>query len=227
MMVEPTTGPDSDAAAPVIRAAIVEDLPDMREGLTLLIEETDGYRCTGSYESVEEAIEGIGSDPPDVVLMDIGLPGMSGIEGVRVLKERNPSLQFVMLTVYEDDERIFQALCAGANGYLLKKTPPDQILARLAEAVEGGSPMSPEVARRVIEVFHRIRPPRQADHDLTPQETRMLKLLVDGHNYRSAASELGVSINTVATHIKHIYSKLQVHSKSEAVARALRDGLIG
>jgi DNA-binding NarL/FixJ family response regulator len=218
-MVEPTTG--------VIRAAIVEDLPDMREGLTLLIDETEGYRCTGSYESVEEALEGIGADPPDVVLMDIGLPGMSGIEGVRVLKERNPSLQFVMLTIYEDDERIFQALCAGANGYLLKKTPPDQILERVAEAVGGGSPMSPEVARRVIEVFHRVRPPRRAEHDLTPQEVRLLKLFVDGHNYRSAASELNVSVNTVATHIKHIYSKLQVHSKSEAVARALRDGLIG
>ena len=225
-MPDPSTEEASGTAARVIKAAVVEDLPDMREGLTLLIEETDGYRCTGSFESVEEALEGIGSDLPDVVLMDIGLPGMSGIEGVRVLKERNPTLQFVMLTIYEDDERIFQALCAGANGYLLKKTPPDQILERLAEAVGGGSPMSPEVARRVIEVFHRIRPPRRAEHDLTPQETRLLKLFVDGHNYRSAASELGVSVNTVATHIKHIYSKLQVHSKSEAVARALRDGLI-
>jgi DNA-binding NarL/FixJ family response regulator len=130
-----------------------------------------------------------------------------------------------MLTVYDDDERIFDALCAGASGYLLKKTPPARLLDSLREAVEGGAPMSPEVARRVITLFQRVRPPDRADYDLTPHETRILKMLVDGHNYRSAARELDVSVNTVAFHVKRIYEKLQVHSKSEAVAKAIRNGL--
>ena len=167
---------------------------------------------------MEAALPAIGSDPPDVVLTDIGLPGMSGIEGVRILKERHPDLQFLMLSVYEDDERIFEAICAGASGYLLKKTPPARLLESLRETVEGGSPMSPEIARRVITLFRKFRPSERAETDLTPHEVRILKLLVEGHHYKSAATELGVSVNTIATHIKHIYDKLQVHSKSEAVA---------
>jgi DNA-binding NarL/FixJ family response regulator len=214
------------AAGEVIRVAIVEDLRDTREGLALLIDGTEGYRCTGAYRSMEQALSAIQVDPPDVVLTDIGLPGMSGIEGVRILKEKHPSLQFLMLSVYEDDERIFKAICAGASGYLLKKTPPARLLESLRETVEGGSPMSPEIARRVITLFRKFRPPERAETDLTPHEVRILKLLVQGHHYKSAASELGVSVNTIATHIKHIYEKLQVHSKSEAVARALLDGLI-
>ena len=213
-------------AGEVIRVAIVEDLRDTREGLALLIDGTEGYRCTGAYRSMEAALPAIQADPPDVVLTDIGLPGMSGIEGVRILKEKHPSLQFLMLSVYEDDERIFKAICAGASGYLLKKTPPARLLESLRETVEGGSPMSPEIARRVITLFRKFRPPERAETDLTPHEVRILKLLVQGHHYKSAAAELGVSVNTVATHIKHIYEKLQVHSKSEAVARALLDGLI-
>lgn len=210
----------------IIRVAIVEDLKDTREGLALLIDGTEGYACTGAYRSMEAALAPIGNDPPDVVLTDIGLPGMSGIEGVRILKKRHPSLQFLMLSVYEDDERIFEAICAGASGYLLKKTPPARLLDSLRETVEGGSPMSPEIARRVITLFRMFRPPERAETNLTPHEVRILKLLVEGHHYKSAAAELGVSVNTIATHIKHIYEKLQVHSKSEAVARALRDALI-
>jgi DNA-binding NarL/FixJ family response regulator len=209
-----------------IRVAIVEDLRDTREGLSLLIGGTEGYECTGSYRSVEEALALMARDLPEVVLMDIGLPGMSGIDGIRILKKRHPSIQFLMLSVYDDDERIFDALCAGATGYLLKKTPPARLLEYLREAVEGGSPMSPEVARRVIALFRQVRPPETAEHDLTPHETRILTLLVEGHNYRSAAEELRVSVNTIATHIKHIYEKLHVHSKSEAVAKALRSGLV-
>ena len=131
-----------------------------------------------------------------------------------------------MLTIYDDDERIFDALCAGACGYLLKKTPPAKLLEGLREAVDGGSPMSPEVARRVIALFRDIRPPERADYELTPHETRLLKLLVEGHNYKTAALELNVSINTISFHMRHIYEKLQVHSKSEAVAKALRDRLV-
>lgn len=210
----------------VIRAAIVEDRRDIREGLSLLIGGTDGFECTGSYRSMEEALPRLEQAAPDVALVDIGLPGMSGIEGIRLLKERHPGLHLIVLTVYDDDDRIFQALCAGASGYLLKKTQPARLLESLREAVAGGGPMSPEVAHRVIELFRRIRPPAKAEYDLTPHETRILRLLVDGHNYKTAAREVNVSVNTIAFHIKHIYEKLQVHSKTEAVAKALRSGLL-
>jgi DNA-binding NarL/FixJ family response regulator len=175
---------------------------------------------------MEDALAGIGDELPQVVLVDIGLPGMSGIEGIRLLKERHPEMNLLVLTVYDDDDRIFDALCAGATGYLLKKTPPDRLLESLREAVAGGSPMSPEIARRVINLFQRVRIPKKVDYGLTPHETRILNLLVEGHNYRTAAAQLNVSVNTVAFHIKSIYEKLQVHSKSEAVAKALRDGLL-
>jgi len=211
---------------PAIKVAIIEDRRDIREGLAVLINGTDGYRCANAFRSMEEALETIDRDLPDVVLADIGLPGMSGIEGIRILKERHPALPMLMLTVYNDDERIFDALCAGACGYLLKNTPPARLLASLEEAVMGGSPMSPEIARRVVTLFRDIRPPEKADHELTPHETRLLKMLVDGHNYKTAAKELAVSVNTISFHMRHIYEKLQVHSKSEAVSKALRHRLI-
>jgi DNA-binding NarL/FixJ family response regulator len=211
----------------VIKVAIIEDRREIREGLAMLIGGTPGYSCTGSYRSMEDALPRIAvPDLPHVALCDIGLPGMSGIEGMRILKERFPNLLLLMLTVYDDDERIFDALCAGACGYLLKKTPPLRLLESLKEVVTGGSPMSPEVARRVIALFRDIRPPERADYELTPHETRLLKLLVEGHNYKTAALELKVSVNTVSFHMRHIYEKLQVHSKSEAVAKALRDRLV-
>ena len=162
----------------------------------------------------------------NVALVDIGLPGMSGIEGMRLLKDRHGDLLMLMLTVYNDDERIFDALCAGACGYLLKNTPPARLLASLEEVVMGGSPMSPEIARRVVTLFKHVHPPEKADYQLTPHEMRLLKLLVDGHNYKTAAKELGVSVNTISFHMRRIYDKLQVHSKSEAVAKALRHRLV-
>ena len=220
--------PQQKTSAPpsTIKVAIIEDRREIREGLAMLIGGTPGYRCTGGYRSMEEALARIGADLPDVALCDIGLPGMSGIEGMRLLKEQHPRLLLIMLTIYDDDERIFDALCAGACGYLLKKTPPARLLESLREAVEGGSPMSPEVARRVISLFREVRPPERADYALTPHETRLLKLLVEGHNYKTAAAELGVSVNTVSFHLRRVYEKLQVHSKSEAVAKALRDRIV-
>lgn len=209
-----------------IKVAIIEDRREIRNGLAMLINGTEGFKCSGAYRSMEDALPRIGSDLPNVALCDIGLPGMSGIEGMRILKEKFPNLLLLMLTIYDDDERIFDALCAGACGYLLKKTPPAKLLEGLREAVDGGSPMSPEVARRVIALFRDIRPPERADYELTPHETRLLKLLVEGHNYKTAALELNVSINTISFHMRHIYEKLQVHSKSEAVAKALRDRLV-
>src|SRR5215510_12962576 len=192
--------PSNPSAQPgsTIRVAIVEDQRDIRESLTFLVDGTPGYSCIGKYRTMEEAIAGVDAVVPDVVLSDIGLPGMSGIEGVRILKERHPKLLILMLTVYDDDERIFDAMCAGASGYLLKKTPPARLLESLREAVGGGAPMSPEVARRVISLFREIRPPERADYDLTPHEIRLLKLFAKGHNYKTAAAELGISSSTVS-----------------------------
>jgi len=209
-----------------LKIAIIEDVTDIREGLRRLIDARPGFRCCGAYPSMEEALSKIPARVPDVALLDIGLPGMSGIEGVRLLKERHPRIQLIVLTVYDDDDRIFDALCAGACGYLLKKTPPDRLLESVREAATGGAPMSPEIARRVTELFRQFSPPASADYHLTPHETRLLRMLVEGHNYKTAAAELKLSVNTVAFHMKRVYEKLQVHSKSEAVAKALRSRLI-
>jgi len=214
------------AVARPIKVAIVEDRREIREGLAMLIGGTDGFYCADSYRSAEEVLDRIEQNQPDVVLMDIGLPGMSGIQALQLLKKRYPKMLLLMLTVYDDDERIFDAMCAGASGYLLKKTPPARLLESLREAVGGGAPMSPEVASRVISLFRDIRPPERASYDLTPHETRLLKLLVEGHNYKTAAAELGVTVHTVSFHLRSIYDKLQVHSKSEAVAKALQNRLV-
>ncbi len=209
----------------MIRAAVIEDREEIREGLAVLLNATGVCRVEASFGSMEEAIAGIGPPLPDAALVDIGLPGMSGIQGIRILHEKYPDLVLLVLTVYEDDERIFAALCAGASGYLLKKTPPERLLTSIQEAVSGGAPMSPEIARRVVEFFRNRRAAPSASHPLSPQEKRLLQLLVEGHHYKTAAAEMGITVNTVSFHLRRIYEKLQVHSKSEAVARALRDGL--
>ena len=209
-----------------LRVAIVEDLDEIRNGLAALIDAAPGFRCGGSWRTMEEAIPPLLAAPPDVALVDLGLPGMGGIEGIRRLKTSCPDFLAVVLTVYQDDARIFEALCAGACGYLLKKTPATKLLEGLEEAVAGGAPMSPEIARQVVGLFSRFRPAQQAGYQLTPHETRVLKLLVEGHNFATAAEILTVSRATVAFHVRRIYEKLQVHSKSEAVAKALRAGLV-
>jgi len=210
----------------VIKAAVIEDIREIRDGLTTLINFTEGFKCTGSYRSVEEALARLNEDVPDVLLSDIGLPGMSGIQGIRIIKERYPEMQILMLTVYDDDDRIFDALCAGASGYLLKRTPPAKLLESIREAMSGGAPVSPEVASRVIKFFREFHTPERADYDLTPHETRLLKLLTEGYNYATAAEKLGVSYNTIKFHVRHIFEKLQVHTKSEAVLKAMRDRLV-
>ncbi|HET9316920.1 MAG TPA: response regulator transcription factor [Vicinamibacteria bacterium] len=209
-----------------LAVGIIEDQREIREGLAALIGGTPGFECTGAFRSVEEAMGPLQSRPPRVLLLDVGLPGMSGIDAIPLLKERCPGLALLMLTVYGDDDRIIQAVCAGACGYLLKKTPPAKLLECLREVAEGGAPMSPEVARRVMTLFREYRPPEKAEHHLTPHETRLLRLLVEGHNYKTAAAEIGVTVHTVSFHMRRIYEKLEVHSKSEAVAKALRHGLV-
>lgn len=211
---------------PVITVAVIEDQTTIRESLAWLIDDSPGFRCTGSFDSVEAALPRLKADLPQVVLMDIGLPGMSGIDGVREIKLRWPQTQILMLTVYEDNDRIFNALCAGACGYLLKKTTSERLLESIREVLQGGAPMSPEIARHVVEIFQRFSPPEHADYGLTPHEIRLLGLMVAGHTYKTAATQLGVSVNTVSFHVKHIYEKLHVHSKSEAVAKALREQLL-
>jgi DNA-binding NarL/FixJ family response regulator len=217
--------PSTDSHGP-IKVAIVEDDRLIREGLATLINGSKGYRCTGAFRSMEDALAQPWSEIPDVALVDIGLPGISGIEGLARLRQKYAGVALLMLTVYEDDARIFQALCAGASGYLLKKTPPARLLESIREVLTGGAPMSPGVARRVLQLFREIRPGERISYDLTPHELRLLKLLVEGHNYQSAAAELGVSFSTINFHMQNIYGKLQVHSKSEAVAKALRQRLV-
>jgi DNA-binding NarL/FixJ family response regulator len=214
-------------SGPRVRVAIVEDQRDIREGLRFLIDGTPGYACAGAFPAVEPALAVISPTMVDIVLMDLGLPGLSGLEGIALLKVRHPELRLIALTVYEDTDRIFEALCAGASGYLLKKTPPARLLECLQDAMQGGAPMSPEVAARVITLFRESRAPAPPpDHDLTPHEVRLLTLLAEGHTFKTAARALGNSVNTIAFHMKSVYTKLQVHSKSEAVAKALRTRIV-
>lgn len=209
-----------------VKIAIVEDIPDIREGLATLINFSEGFTCTDAFSSMEEAIPRIRRNPPDVLLSDIGLPGMSGLEGIKILKEQFPNMTVLMLTVYNDDDRIFEAICGGASGYLLKRTPPLKLLENIRDAASGGAPMSPEVAMRVIQLFREMQPPEPVDYSLTPHETRLLKLLVEGHNFSTAAKMLNVSVNTIKFHMRNVYDKLQVHSKAEAVAKALQSRIV-
>lgn len=209
-----------------IRVAIIEDERDLREGLQSLVNYTPDFSCSESFGSMETALSRINPREIDLVLTDIGLPKMNGIDGTRILREKYPDLPILVLTVHEENDKIFQALCAGANGYLLKNTPPAQIIEALNEVLTGGAPMSPDVARRVVTLFRKFAPPEVADYKLTEQEKQILKMLVDGHHYKTAAHALGISIHTVSFHLRNIYTKLHVHSKTEAVAKALREGLV-
>ena len=222
---EPPGRPGPGRDLPV-RVVIIEDLREVRQGLAMLIDGTRGFRCAGSYRTMEDALQGIDGSRPDVILTDIGLPGMDGIEGTRILHERYPRIPILALSVYDDDDNVFNAICAGASGYLLKNTTPARLLESLTEVVNGGAPMSPEVAHRVLRLFREFRPPALASYHLTPQETELLKLMVDGHHYKTAARQMGISSSTVSFHLKHIYEKLQVHSKTEAVVKALRERLV-
>ena len=215
-----------DVSVSTIAVGIVEDLDEIREGLADLLTSSAGFTCTGSWPTMEDALRALKTRRPEILLVDLGLPGMDGIEGIRRVREAWPAIVPVVLTVYQDDDRIIQALCAGARGYLLKKTSAPEILGRLEEAAAGGAPMSPEIARLVVGLFSRFVPSPGADHGLTPHEVRVLKFLVDGHNYRTAAKHLGVTRSTIAFHVRKIYAKLEVHSKTEAVAKALREGLL-
>jgi DNA-binding NarL/FixJ family response regulator len=213
-------------AEPAIRVAIVEDDRQSREGLRLLIDGTPGFACVAACYSAEEALATAAPASADVVLLDIHLPGMAGTEAVARFHERWPRAVILMLTVYAEEAKIFTSLCHGASGYLLKKTPPARLLESVREAHQGGSPMSPEIARKVIWMFRELRPPSAIEARLSPHELRLLQMFAEGYSYQAAAERLNVSINTVRNYIRSIYEKLHVHSKSEAVTKALRAGLI-
>ena len=205
----------------MITVAIVEDDPDIRESLAILIDGSSGFRCLHRFDSVEACIKPIVENPPNVVLMDIELPGATGIEGVRMLKEKLPKLDIVMLTVHEDDESVFNSLCAGASGYLPKNTPPGRLLEAIAEVQRGGAPMGTKIARMVIGSFK-----QEKTTPLSMRENDVLDQLCKGASYKEIADTLFVSEETVRSHIKSIYHKLEVHSKAEAVAKAMRTNLV-
>lgn len=206
----------------MIQVAIVEDDDDIRESLALLIDGSDGFRCAGAWPDVESALAvPAAEDPPDVVLMDVELPGMSGIDGTAEIRRRWPDTDVVVLTVHRDDDLVFRALAAGASGYLVKESAMDRILEAIREVRGGGAPMSPEIARRVVGSFRRA-----PDSPLSARESEVLTHLCEGRSYRRIAAAHFVSEETVHFHIKNIYRKLEVHSKSAAVARALRDRLV-
>lgn len=212
----------------MIDVIIVEDNDIIREGFSMLIKGTDGYSCIAAYSNCEDFLDELDDKLVDVVLMDIGLPGMNGIEGLKKAKEKRNDIDILMLTIYEDSNMVFEALCAGACGYLVKKTPPSRLLEAIKEVYNGGSPMSSQIARKVIGVFQHNKSFAFGNDKfgLSDRELEVLNLLSTGNNYQDIADGLFISVDTVRHHIRNIYKKLHVHSQSEAVAKAIRKGLI-
>jgi DNA-binding NarL/FixJ family response regulator len=205
----------------VISVAIVEDDKFIRDSLADMLSEAEGFECSGRYVNCEKAIEDFTHNKPEVILMDIELPGISGIEGVKRIKARYPKIDIIMLSVHEDITMIFDALTAGASGYLDKSAPEEKILDSIKEIYDGGAPMSYKIAKLVVSSFQ-----KKPDSGLTERERDVLNNLCKGHSYKEIASNLFITVGTVRHHIKNIYYKLQVHSKSEAVAKALKDRII-
>lgn len=212
----------------MINVVIVEDNITIREGIAALINGTDGYKCVGSFNDAESFLNKLSSLDVNVVLMDIGLPGINGIEAVKKAISKKTDLNILMLTIYEESEFVFDALCAGASGYLVKKTPPAKLLDAIKDAFEGGSPMSSRIARQVINAFKETQtlPEDDKNYGLSDREIGVLNLLADGSNYQEIAEKLFISVDTVRHHIRNIYKKLHVHSQSEAVAKAIRKKII-
>jgi DNA-binding NarL/FixJ family response regulator len=198
----------------------------MRDGLRWLFASSEGFRCVGAFSTVETALDGLATEPPDVLLLDIHLPGMLGSEAVPLLRRRYPQTQVVMLTVYASEDKVFESLRNGACGYVLKKTPPSELMEAVRDAHHGGSPMSSEIARKVIDHLRRLPPPPEPEARLTPQELRLLELLAEGYSYQGAGAHMSVSLNTVRNYVRSVYEKLHVNTRSEAVSKALRGRLI-
>ena len=198
----------------MISVCIVEDLEDIRNGLAAIINMTDGYKVLRTFPNAEEALEQLGLLQPDIVVMDIHLPGMSGIECIRRLHEKNRSIRFMMFTIYENSDTVFEALKVGATGYILKNSSPAKIIESLKELYHGGSPMNPEIAKKLVTRFQTLS---DNEYNLTPKEQRILELMSKGYLYKEIAGELNNTVNTIKQHIRHIYEKLHVQNKAEAI----------
>jgi DNA-binding NarL/FixJ family response regulator len=214
----------------MIKVVLYEDNNQLREGLTMLIQGSEGFNVVNAYRNCNHVEEDIRQDQPDIILMDIDMPGVGGIEGLKLIRKTNASCKVLMLTVFDDRQNIFEAIRAGADGYLLKKTAPAKLLEHLKDVYEGGSPMTASIARQVIEMFNQYHESGEnkkgEEYNLTPREKEVLQLMVKGYTYKMAASALYISVETIRSHIKNIYEKLHVNSKSEAVAKAFNDKLL-
>lgn len=210
----------------MIKVLLYEDSPQLREGLTMLIDGSDGFTVLAAYKNCDHAADEVAAWQPDVILMDIDMPGTNGIEGLKHIRAVNSDVKILMLTVFDDNKNVFEAVKNGANGYILKKTPPAKLLEYIEEAASGGAPMTSSIATQVLKMFSQLNNVQSEDYNLSDREKQVLQLLVDGYSYKMIASEMFISIDTVRSHIKKIYEKLHVNSKSEAVAKAFKDKLL-
>ena len=211
----------------ILRVAIFEDNRNLREGLYQLINGSPGFECVGAFANCTDIVNDIRKTNPDVILMDIEMPGISGIDAVQIAKEKFPDIKILMETIFDDNDKVFHSICNGAEGYILKNTPPSQMLQAIREVYDGGSPMTPSIARKVLKmVRHKPASETVHDFDLSDREKEVLKYLVEGMSYKLIAESCFISPETVNGHIKNIYKKLQVHSKSEAVAKAIKGKIV-
>jgi DNA-binding NarL/FixJ family response regulator len=210
----------------MIKLLIYEDNPQLREGLTMLIDGSEGFSVLAAFKNCTNVDQEIRTFRPDVVLMDIDMPGVNGLEGLKIIRQTDDQVKVLMLTVFDDHQNIFEALKSGANGYILKKTPPAKLLEYIQEASTGGAPMTSSVAAQVLKMFSQLQPTVENDYNLTDREKEVLQWLVNGYSYKMIAAEMFIAMDTVRSHIKKIYEKLHVNSKSEAVAKAFRDKIV-
>ncbi|MCU0394456.1 MAG: response regulator transcription factor [Chitinophagaceae bacterium] len=210
----------------MIKVVIYEDNPQLREGLSMLIDGSDGFTVLAAFKNCNNVVEEVATFQPDVVLMDIDMPGINGIEGLKLLRQANNNVKILMLTVFDDNKNVFEAIRSGANGYILKKTPPSKLLEYIEEAATGGAPMTASIATQVLKMFSEIHNSTNDNYNLSDREKQVLQLLVNGYSYKMIAGEMFIAIDTVRSHIKKIYEKLHVNSKSEAVAKAFKDKLV-
>ncbi|HEX3168021.1 MAG TPA: response regulator transcription factor [Chitinophagaceae bacterium] len=210
-----------------IRIAIFDDNTQLRESLFDLVDASEGFICVGAFPNCENVLQNVKDTKPDVILMDIEMPVVSGIDAVILIKERFPDVKILMQTIFEDDEKVFQSICNGAEGYILKNTAPGEILSSLKEIYEGGAPMTPAIATKVLRMFkNNLSAKKDESFNLSIREKEILKHLVEGLSYKMIADACFISLETVSGHIKNIYKKLQVHSKGEAVAKAIKGNIV-
>ena len=210
----------------MIKVLIYEDNPQLREGLTMLIDGSDGFRVLASFKNCNNVVDEVAAFKPDVVLMDIDMPGTNGVDGLKLIRESNTAVKVLMLTVFDDNKNVFESIRSGANGYILKKTAPARLLEYIAEAASGGAPMTASIATQVLKMFSTMNNEKGEDYNLSDREKQVLQFLVNDYSYKMIAAEMIIAIDTVRSHIKKIYDKLHVNSKSEAVAKAFKDKII-